>query len=319
MNLLPSAKTKNAKRNGTQTNKLLLQIFRDRQLYLLLIPFLLYYILFVFRPMGGMVIAFKDYGLYKGIAGSPWVGLKHFREFFQSEFFGRTLKNTLFISLYQLLFGFPLPIILALLLNEVSSKKYKSVVQTFSYIPYFVSTVVIAGMVTLFLSPSNGVVNIILSKLGFDKIYFLTKPEYFRSIYTITNIWVGLGYNSIVYISALSGVDQELYEACKIDGGGRWRQTLSVTLPGILPTIVTMFLIQIGNILNVGYELIILLYQPATYDTADTISTYIYRMGIEKANYSLSTAVGFFNSMVGFILVACANYISNKVNDVGLW
>lgn len=317
--MLPSAKTKNAKRNGTQTNKLLLQIFRDRQLYLLLIPFLLYYILFVFRPMGGMVIAFKDYGLYKGIAGSPWVGLKHFREFFQSEFFGRTLKNTLFISLYQLLFGFPLPIILALLLNEVSSKKYKSVVQTFSYIPYFVSTVVIAGMVTLFLSPSNGVVNIILSKLGFDKIYFLTKPEYFRSIYTITNIWVGLGYNSIVYISALSGVDQELYEACKIDGGGRWRQTLSVTLPGILPTIVTMFLIQIGNILNVGYELIILLYQPATYDTADTISTYIYRMGIEKANYSLSTAVGFFNSMVGFILVACANYISNKVNDVGLW
>lgn len=319
MNLLPSAKTKNAKRNGTQTNKLLLQIFRDRQLYLLLIPFLLYYILFVFRPMGGMVIAFKDYGLYKGIAGSPWVGLKHFREFFQSEFFGRTLKNTLCISLYQLLFGFPLPIILALLLNEVSSKKYKSVVQTFSYIPYFVSTVVIAGMVTLFLSPSNGVVNIILSKLGFDKIYFLTKSEYFRSIYTITNIWVGLGYNSIVYISALSGVDQELYEACKIDGGGRWRQTLSVTLPGILPTIVTMFLIQIGNILNVGYELIILLYQPATYDTADTISTYIYRMGIEKANYSLSTAVGFFNSMVGFILVACANYISNKVNDVGLW
>lgn len=317
--MLPSAKTKNAKRNGTQTNKLLLQIFRDRQLYLLLIPFLLYYILFVFRPMGGMVIAFKDYGLYKGIAGSPWVGLKHFREFFQSEFFGRTLKNTLFISLYQLLFGFPLPIILALLLNEVSSKKYKSVVQTFSYIPYFISTVVIAGMVTLFLSPSNGVVNIILSKLGFDKIYFLTKPEYFRSIYTITNIWVGLGYNSIVYISALSGVDQELYEACKIDGGGRWRQTLSVTLPGILPTIVTMFLIQIGNILNVGYELIILLYQPATYDTADTISTYIYRMGIEKANYSLSTAVGFFNSMVGFILVACANYISNKVNDVGLW
>lgn len=295
------------------------QIYRDRQLYLLLIPFLLFYILFVFRPMGSMVIAFKDYSVYKGIAASPWVGLKHFREFFESEFFTRVLRNTVLISLYQLVIGFPLPIIFALLLNEVTSTKYKRLVQTFSYLPYFISTVVIAGMVTLFLSPSNGIVNIILDKLGMEKIYFLTKPEWFRTIYTMTNVWIGLGYNSVVYISALSGVDQSLYEACTIDGGGKMRQMLSVTIPGILPTIVTMFLIQIGNILNVGYELIIMLYQPATYETADTISTYVYRIGIEQANYSLSTAVSFFNSIVGLILVVIANYISKKVNNTGLW
>ena len=215
--------------------------------------------------------------------------------------------------------GFPLPIIFALLLNEVTSTKYKRLVQTFSYLPYFISTVVIAGMVTLFLSPSNGIVNIILDKLGMEKVYFLTKPEWFRTIYTMTNVWIGLGYNSVVYISALSGVDQSLYEACTIDGGGKMRQMLSVTIPGILPTIVTMFLIQIGNILNVGYELIIMLYQPATYETADTISTYVYRIGIEQANYSLSTAVSFFNSIVGLILVVIANYISKKVNNTGLW
>lgn len=299
--------------------KLTKRIWRDKYLYLLLIPFVLYYVLFVFRPMGGMVIAFKDYSVYKGIEASPWVGLANFKEFFESEYFGRTLKNTLLISLYQLCIGFPMPIIFALLLNEVSCKKYKTVVQTFSYLPYFISTVVIAGMVTLFLSPSNGVINIMLEKLGFEKVYFLTKPEWFRTIYTLTNIWVGLGYNSVVYIAALSGVDQQLYEACTIDGGGRLRQAISVTLPGILPTIVTMFLIQIGNILNVGYELIILLYQPVTFETADTISTYVYRIGIEKANYSLSTAVSFFNSIVGFVLVIIANYFSNKVNDTGLW
>lgn len=295
------------------------RICRDRQLYLLLIPFLLFYILFVFRPMGSMVIAFKDYSVYKGIAASPWVGLKHFREFFESEFFVRVFKNTILISFYQLAIGFPLPIIFALLLNEVTLKKYKRVVQTFSYLPYFISTVVIAGMVTLFLAPSNGIINIILDKLGMEKIYFLTKPEWFRTIYTLTNVWIGWGYNSVVYISALSGVDQSLYEACTIDGGGKVRQMLSVTIPGILPTIVTMFLIQIGNLLNVGYELIIMLYQPVTYETADTISTYVYRIGIEQANYSLSTAVSFFNSIVGFILVVIANYISKKVNDTGLW
>ena len=171
----------------------------------------------------------------------------------------------------------------------------------------------------MFLAPSNGIVNIILDKLGMEKIYFLTKPEWFRTIYTLTNVWIGLGYNSVVYISALSGVDQSLYEACTIDGGGKVRQMLSVTIPGILPTIVTMFLIQIGNILNVGYELIIMLYQPVTYETADTISTYVYRIGIEQADYSLSTAVSFFNSIVGLILVVIANYISKKVNDTGLW
>lgn len=295
------------------------RLYLDRQLYLLLIPFILYYVLFVFRPMGSMIIAFKDYSVFKGIADSPWVGMKHFITFFSGEYAARTIKNTIIISLYTLLIGFPLPIIFALLLNEVTLKRFKSAVQTLTYLPYFISTVVIAGIVVSFLAPSSGIINFVIEKLGGESIYFLTQAKYFRAIYIITCIWTSIGYNSIVYLAALSGIDQELYEACVIDGGGRWKQALHITIPGILPTIVTLFIIQIGNIMNVGYELIILLYQPATYETADVISTYVYRMGIEQTNYSLSTAVGIFNSVIGFILVAVANTISNKVNDMGLW
>jgi len=301
-----------------KTGSTLSRMYADRQLYLILIPFLLYYILFVFRPMGSMLIAFKDYSVYKGMIDSPWVGLKHFEAFFSGEYVGRLFKNTLMISFYTIVIGFPLPIIFALLLNEVKCKVFKSTIQTAAYFPYFISTVVIAGIVTSFLAPS-GLINIIIEKLGGESIYFLSQAKYFRTIYMVTTIWTTLGYNSIVYLAAISGIDQELYEACEIDGGGKLRQAINITLPGILPTIVTLFIISIGNILNVGYELIILLYQPATYETSDIISTYVYRMGIEQSNYSLSTAVGMFNSVVGFILVAIANTISNKVNNMGLW
>lgn len=294
-------------------------IWRDRQLYLILIPFVLYYALFVFRPMGGLTIAFKDFSPWKGVADSPWVGWENFRIFIDSPYFVRLFRNTILISLYNLLFGFPAPILLALLLNEIRNRKFKSFVQTCTYLPHFISAVVIAGIVTSFLAPSNGLINIIIDKLGGEKIYFLAEAKYFRTIYTVMNIWISVGYSSIVYLSALSGIDMQLYEACVIDGGGRWKQTIHVTLPGILPTIVTLFIIQIGNILNVGYETIILLYQPATYETADVINSYVYRMGIEEANYSLSAAVGMLNSVLGFVLVITANTISNKVNDVGLW
>lgn len=294
------------------------RMYADKQLYIMLLPFLLYYIFFVFRPMGSMIIAFKDYSVYKGVSESAWVGLKHFQSFFSGEYAPRLFKNTLIISFYTIVIGFPLPIIFALLLNEVKCKLFKSSVQTAAYFPYFISTVVIAGIVTSFLAPS-GLINIIIEKLGGESRYFLSQAKYFRTIYMVTTIWTSLGYNSIVYLAALSGIDQELYEACEIDGGGKFRQAISITIPGLLPTIVTLFIISIGNIMNVGYELIILLYQPATYETSDIISTYVYRMGIEQSNYSLSTAVGIFNSVVGFILVAIANTISNKVNNMGLW
>lgn len=295
------------------------QTIADRELYLIMIPFILYYVFFVYRPMGGLQIAFKDYSVYRGINGSPWVGLKHFIAFFNSPYLYRLFRNTIIISGYGLLFGFPAPIILALLLNEVKNKGFKSVVQTCSYLPYFISAVVIAGIVTSFLAPTNGLINIIIEKFGGEKVYFLSKAEWFRTIYTTMGIWTGVGYSSIVYLAALSGIDMQLYEACTIDGGGKWKQVWHITLPGIMPTIITIFIISIGNILNVGYETIILLYQPATYETADVINSYVYRMGIENADYSLSTAVGMMNSVIGFILVMLANTISNKVNDTGLW
>lgn len=295
------------------------QMLKDRELYLILIPFILYYAVFVYRPLWGLQIAFKDYSVYRGIEASPWVGLKHFITFFTGPYAYRLFRNTILIGAYGLLFGFPSSIILALLLNEARSKKFKSIVQTCTYLPHFISSVVIAGIITSFLAPSNGLINIIIEKLGGEKIYFLSKAEYFRSIYTIMGIWIGIGYNSIVYIAALSGIDSQLYEACTIDGGGRWKQLWHVTLPGLLPTIVTMFIINIGNIMNVSYENIILLYQPATYETADVINSYVYRMGIENADYSLSAAAGMLNSVIGFVLVMAANTISNKVSETGLW
>lgn len=294
-------------------------LYRDRLLYIMLIPFLLYYVLFVFRPMGGIIIAFKDYSVYKGISASPWVGMKYFNSFFSGEYAWRLVRNTVVISLYSLAIGFPMPILLALSLNEVNARRFKSCIQTCTYLPYFISTVVVAGIVTSVLAPSGGLVNLVIKKLGGEGIYFLSQAKYFRTIYIATSLWTSIGYNSIIYIAAIAGVDQELYQACLIDGGGRVRQAMHVTLPGIMPTIVTMFIINIGNIMNVGYELIILLYQPATYEKADIISTYVYRMGIENSNYSLSTAIGLFNSLIGFILVWIANTVSNKINETGLW
>lgn len=290
----------------------------DYQLYLMVLPFMLYFLVFAYKPMIGLKIAFQDYSIFKGNA-SPWVGFDNFTKFFSTPYFGRILRNTLMISGYSLIFSFPAPIILALLLNEVRSKKYKSFVQTATYLPHFVSAVVVCGMVTNFLAPTSGIVNIVLNKLGFDSVYFLSKPEYFRTIFIVQGIWQGTGYSSIVYLAALGGIDMELYEAAQIDGCNRWKQTLHVTLPGLLPTIVTLFIISVGNILNVGYEKIILLYQPVTYETADVINTYVYRMGIEGSDYGLSTAVGLFNSVVNFLFVAIANTISNKVNGMGLW
>lgn len=295
------------------------EIKNDKWLYILLIPFLAYYVVFLYRPMYGLQIAFKDYSLFKGINGSPWIGLENFRTFFKGPYFFRTLKNTLLLNVYSLIWSFPMPIILALLLNEVKNLRFRKTVQTVSYLPHFVSIVVITGIVTTFLSPSSGIINIIIEKFGGKRIYFLTKPEYFRTIYITMNIWKEAGFSSIIYFAALSGVDPQLYDAAVVDGANKWRQIWNVTIPGIAPTIIIMLIMRLGNLLNTGYESIILLYQPSTYETADVISTYVYRAGLQEGNYKLATAVDIFNSVVALFLTWVANKISQKVSETSLW
>ncbi len=290
----------------------------NKYLYLMMVPVLLYYAVFHYAPMYGAVIAFKDYTPMKGILGSDWVGLMHFKDFFNSYYFWRILKNTVVISVYSLLFEFPAPIILAMLINEVRHQLFKRVVQTITYMPYFISLVVICGMIKDFTN-SEGIINTFLTYLGYDGKAMLQKPELFRSIYIISEIWQKIGWESIIYIAALMGIDQEQYEAARMDGASRWKQMLHITLPGIMPTIVIMFILRMGNLLNVGFEKIILLYNPVTYDTADVISSFVYRKGLLEFGWSYSSAVGLFNSVINLILLISANYISRKVNESSLW
>ncbi len=293
---------------------------RNGLLYLMLIPFVLWYIMFLYKPMGGLMIAFKKYdNVWISVADSKWIGFKNFIDYFTGPYFFRTLKNTLVISIWSIIIGFPMPIIFALLLNEIRQRKFVKFVQTVSYVPHFISAVVVCSMVTMFLSPSVGVINIILDKLGFDRQYFLVNKNAFVPIIVLMGVWQDMGFNSIIYASALTGVDSQLYDACVVDGGGKWRQLITVTLPGIMPTIAVMLIMRIGGILNVGYENIILLYQPAIYETSDVISTYVYRMGLIQGDYGYATAVGLTNSIVGFLLVIAANYFSKKTTETGLW
>lgn len=287
-------------------------------IYILFIPVVLYYLLFDYKPMYGLIIAFKNFRPGLGIWGSDWVGLKHFESFFNSYYFGRVLKNTLVISLSSLLFGFPIPIIFALLLNEIKNMKFKRLTQTLTYMPHFISTVVVCGMVKMFVS-DKGVVTQILSIFGGPEVSLLSKPEYFVPIYVIFGIWQEFGWSSIVYLAALSGVDQELYDAAMIDGAGRWKQTLHVTLPGISGTIIILLLLKLGGILGVGSEKIILLYNPGIYETADVISTFVYRKGLLNAEWSYSTAVGMFNSIINFVFIILFNRISRKATEISLW
>ena len=294
-------------------------IKRSKFLYLMFLPVLIYYLVFHYLPMFGIIIAFKDYNALKGFQASPWVKFEHFKNFFSSMYFWRLIKNTFLISFYGLIFGFPAPIILALLLNEFRDGWFKKTTQTISYLPHFVSTVVIVGMYVNFLSPSTGLINNIIEKLGGERIYFLNDPKYFRTLYTIMGIWKGVGWGSIIYLAALTGIDMELYEACLIDGGGRLRQTWHITLPGIANTIIIMLIFRIGALLSVGYESIILMYTPAVYKTADVISSYVYRRGLVEADYSFSTAVGLFNSLIGFMLIFVSNQLARRYSETSLW
>jgi putative aldouronate transport system permease protein len=291
---------------------------RNWSLYLLVLPVILFYALFCYKPMYGALIAFKDFSPGRGFAGSPWVGLEHFIRFFNSPYFFRLLRNTFLISFYNLLFGFPAPIILALLLNEVRHITFKRATQTITYLPHFISIIVIAGMITDF-SLSTGLFNDIIEFFGGKRFPLLQTPGLYRTIYVASDIWQGVGWGTIIYLSALSGIDPQLYEAAMIDGAGRFKQLIHVTLPSITPTIVILLILRIGHLLGVGYEKTILLYNPATYETADIISTYVYRVGLLEQNWSYSTAIGLFNSAVNFTLLLLANKISRKLSETSLW
>jgi putative aldouronate transport system permease protein len=269
--------------------------------------------------MYGLQIAFKDYSVFRGISESPWVGFEHFVTLFENDSFVRAIKNTVMISGASLIFGFPVPIILALMFNEIINPKFKRSVQTIVYLPHFISAVIIAGIVITAFAPSTGVVNLFLNALGYDSIYFLTKPEWFRTIFVGTGIWQEAGFGSIVFLAAIAGVSPSLYESAVVDGASRWQMMWKITIPCIMPTILIMLIIRIGNILEVGFEMIIMLYQPATYETADVISTFIYRQGIQAAQYDLAAAAGLFNAVIAFILVITANTISKRVSKTSLW
>lgn len=287
-------------------------------LYLLVLPVVIYYIVFKYKPMYGALIAFKDFTPIKGVAGSEWVGFKHFIRFFSSPYFWRLLKNTFLLSFYNLLFGFPAPIILALMLNEVKNKRFKQITQTLTYLPHFLSLVVICGMVTDF-SLTSGLFNSVIEFFGGTRKPLLQYAENYRTIYVLSGIWKEVGWGTIIYLAALAGIDVQLYEAAKIDGAGKWKQMIHVTLPGIAPQIIILLILKIGQLMSMGYEKTILLYNPAIYDTADIISSYVYRVGLLNAEWSYSTAIGLFNSLINCILVISANYISKKTTENSLW
>lgn len=319
MNTIAMSRTVSVQKNKNQSSMKKYKLKKYIPLYIMLIPFVAYFLIFCYKPMGGLVIAFQNYSVFKGITGSEWVGLENFKNFLSTPYFGRVLKNTIVLNLWALAFSFPAPIIFAILLNEVRIKKLQKAIQTLTYMPYFISTVVIAGIVINLLSPSYGIITLIVEKFCGEKIYFLSKPQYFRPIYTIMNIWQGLGYNAVIYIAAITGIDVQLYEAASIDGANKFRQIIHVTLPGILPTIMIMLIMRVGNMLASATDTVLLLYQPATYEVSDVIGTYVYRTGLLDANYSLATAVSLFNSIIALLLVGGANYISKKVTEVGLW
>ena len=294
------------------------KIKKCKYLYIMMLLPIIYYILFHYLPLYGVLIAFKDYKIAKGVWGSPWVGFKWFEKFLADPYFWKLVKNTLLLNIYGLLWGFPVPILLALMLNEVTNAKFKRAIQTVSYLPHFISTVVVCGMVMNFLS-LDGIINQIIAAFGFDKIQFMVLPEWFRTIFTASGIWQTCGWTSIIYLSALTSVDQEILEASMIDGANRFQRIKSVTLPSIAPTISIMLIMQIGRLMSLGYEKIILLYNGSTYETADVISTYVYRRGILSADFSYSTAVGLFQSVIGVILLVASNQISKKLSDSSLW
>lgn len=298
------------------------KISRDYKLnkwkYVLILPVLVYLALFAYKPMYGLVIAFKNYKTTRGIAGSDYVGFMWFRAFFNDPYFFRLLRNTFTLSALSIVFGFPAPILLALMINEVQNTKFKRVVQTITYMPYFISLVVTCSIITIYCQ-QDGLFSNIAVLFGGERQNFLINVNAFRPIYVISGIWQNIGWNSIIYLAALSGIDMEQYEAARIDGANRFQQIIHVTIPGILPTIMVLFVLRMGSILNVGYEKVLLLYTTSTYEVADVFSTYTYRMGLVNQQYSLSTSVGLFNTLVNVMFLVLTNYLSKKTTESGLF
>ncbi|MBW4079788.1 sugar ABC transporter permease [Paenibacillus sp. S150] len=291
-----------------------------RYLFLLLAPVMIWYAVFAYAPMYGIQLAFKDFRIMDGIWGSPWVGFKHFEFlFFQSPDFLRILKNTVTISFLHILFGFPAPVILALLINEIRSVAFKRVAQSLTYLPHFFSWVILSGILITLLSPSTGVVNYLLQLVGLEPVYFLGNPNYFRFTLVTSAIWKEVGWGTIIYLAALAGVQPDMYEAAVMDGASRWKQTISITLPTILPVIILMFILRIGSVLDAGFDQILNLYSPATYSVADILDTYVYRVGLQNFQFSLTTAVGLFKNVIAFALVLTTNFISKKLGQQGLF
>ena len=296
-----------------------MRIWKCRYLYLLMLPTVVWYIVFRYVPMMGTQIAFKNYSFSKGIWGSAWVGLKNFKFLFQYPDFYNILRNTIVINIYNLIFGFPIPILLALLLNEVRNVVFKKTVQTVVYFPHFLSWVIFGGLIIQFLGPNSGFINSVIKYFGGEPIFFLSRSEYFRGIVVASNIIKETGWSAIVYLAALAGIDTTLYEAAVMDGASRFKQLRYVTLPGIMDTIIIMLILKIGYLLDVSFEQIYVMYNPAVYDVGDVLSTFIYRIGLQDMQFSLTTAIGLFQSIIGFLLIWGTNKISKRYSDVSMW
>lgn len=292
---------------------------RDAGLYLLLAPAVIYALIFLYRPMVGVLIAFEDYKPTKGIFGSTWVGLKWFNKFLTNYNFSTIFFNTLILSLYTLLASFPIPIIFALLLNQMRFRRVKKLVQTVSYMPHFISVVVLVGMMNVFLSPSNGLVNVIIKMMGGQAVYFMGEASLFRHVYVWTAVWQDMGRTAIIYIAALTGIEQDQHEAAMVDGASKFQRTIYIDLPGIMPTAVIMLILNLGRVMSVGFEKAYLMQNPLNLETAEIISTYVYKVGLLQAQFSLSTAVGLFNSVIGLVLVLIVNYIAGRLSDTSLF
>ena len=315
-----SAKKIKAKKGAAQTlSEAVKYIICHKNLYILLLPGLLHYILFRYVPLFGISVAFKDFSIYKGILNSPWIGLANFEKFISSADFTLLLKNTFMLGFYGVIFTFPFPILFAILLSEMKLPKLQKIVQNVSFFPAMLSVVVVCSLVTDVLSPSTGIINTIFKSMGLKPHYFMVDPKAFRSIYIISEIWSTFGYNAIVYLAALTNIDTQLYDAAYIDGCGRCKSIWHVTLPGLMPTICTMFVLNIGNIFKIGTDKIILLFNPMTYSVAVVFGSFVYRKGLIEADYSYATAAGLFESVIAFIFVVAANKISKKLADTKLW
>ncbi len=296
------------------------KIYRYKMLYLMLLPGIIYYLIFHYGPLGGTVIAFQNYNPFKGISGSKFVGFKHFIDFFESPDALKLIRNTMLLSLYSLIFTFPMPVVLALAFNEIKQKSFNKIAQTITLLPHFISMVIMVGLMVNFISPTSGIINrIIIAISGYGPINFLADPKYFRLLYVLLHICKETGWGAIIYVASLSGINEELYEATMMDGASRWKQIWHVSIPGILPSIIVMLIMKLGNILDIGANTIILFYNAMIYETADIISTFVYRRGILEKDYSFATAVGLLNSVVALLLVWLTNKISKKVADNSLW